>query len=58
MHNPDSAYGLNRAKEYNEDEDHPIYNEKARLFTKKYANPKNSNINFDRSQDWDFTISK
>ena len=55
MHNPDSAYGLNRAKEYNEDEEHTIYNEKARLFTKKYANPKNLIINYNREEDWDFS---
>ena len=55
MHNPDSAYGLNRAKEYNEDENHTVYNEKAKLFTKKYANPKNLIINYNREEDWDFS---
>ena len=54
MHNPDSAYGVERAQEYN-DKDGPIlYFEKAKLFTKKYALPQNHYNNYDRSQDWDF----
>ena len=56
MHNPDSAYGTERAKEYNEDEKHVIYFEKAKAFTKKYANPQKQNIDYDRSQDWDFNL--
>ena len=56
MHNPDSAYGTERAKEYNESED--LYFEKAKYFTKKYASQKdNYNYNnYDRSQDWDFNL--
>ena len=53
--NPDSAYGIERAKEYYE-EHGANYWEKAKIFTKKYANPKKLSSNFDRSQDWDFTI--
>ena len=58
MHNPDSAYGMDRAKEYNETEEHDIYFSKAQFFTKKYANPKNNNNynNYDSSQDWDFNL--
>ena len=52
--NPDSAYGIDRAKEFKEDEQ--IYWIKAKMFTKKYANPRNFISNFDRSQDWDFSL--
>ena len=55
MHNPESAYGIERAKEYTE-EDGSIYFEKAKYFTKKYANPNNNYTNYDRSQDWDFEL--
>ena len=55
MHNPDSAYGTERATEYNDDEG-ALYFEKAKVFTKKYANPHNQNTDYDRSQDWDFNI--
>ena len=54
MHNPDSAYDIKRAKEYNEDEG--IYLNKAQHFTKKYATFQNNYINYDRTQDWDFTL--
>ena len=54
MHNPDSAYGTDRAKEYNENKD--VYIEKAKYFTKKYATPQNNYNNYDRSQDWDFNL--
>ena len=56
MHNPESPYGIKRAKEYKENL--KLYEEKARFFTKKYANKKeeiNINQNYDRSQDWDFS---
>ena len=59
MHNPDCAYGTDRAQEYN-DENGVIYFEKAKHFTQKYANPKNNKNNnynnYDRSQDWDFNL--
>ena len=55
MHNVESPYGPERAKEYME-EDGCVYFEKAKKFTEIYANPKKSNYNnFDRSQDWDFS---
>ena len=55
MANPDSAYGLDRAREYNNEIE--VYAEKAKFFTKKYANPKDPNQpKIDRNQDWDFTI--
>ena len=53
--NPDSAYGIDRAKEYNDD-DGMFYFDKVKYFTKKYANPKNCSINYDRSKDWDFSL--
>ena len=52
MHNPDSPYGTERAKEFNEEKG-VVYFEKAKKFTKKYANPKNQK-EYDRTQDWDF----
>ena len=55
MHNVESPYGTERAKEYMED-DGCVYFEKIKKFTEKYANPKNFNNNYDRNQDWDFTF--
>ena len=54
--NCDSAYGVDRAKEYNDYRE--WYEEKVKYFTKKYASPisKNNNINYDRTQDWDFHL--
>ena len=52
--NPDSAYGIDRAKEYKEERE--VYDEKVKYFTKKYASPKKYNINYDRTQDWDFHL--
>ena len=54
MHNEDNAYGIEIIQEYNKDNDHSIYFEKAKYFTKKYANPNNNK--FDRSKDWDFNL--
>jgi len=54
MHNPESAYDIERAKEYNENI--AAYYQKAKLLTKKYASPNNNYNNYDRTQDWDFTI--
>ena len=57
MANPNSAYGLSRAKEYNEEKD--VYEEKVKYFTKKYADPKkvkNSIFEYDRTHDWDFNL--
>ena len=56
--NPDSAYGIDRAKEYNEDEG-CTYFYKARYFTKKYASSFskfNLGMKFDRTVDWDFNL--
>ena len=39
MHNPDSAYGIDRAKEYNDWDGVANFYEKAKFFTKKYASP-------------------
>ena len=50
--NPDSPYGLDRAEElrYNR----PLYEEKIRFFTKKYANPSHADIDKEYNEDWDF----
>ena len=54
MANPDSAYGFNRAKEYNEER--AIYEEKVKKFTKEYATPEKFNKSYDRNQNWDFSL--
>ena len=54
MANPDSAYGTDRANEYNENK--VLYEEKVKKFTQKYATIKNFNKSYDRSQNWDFSI--
>ena len=55
MHNPDSAYGTERAKEYYEDGS-VVYFEKVKYFTKKYATIQNNYTQYDRNQDWDFNL--
>ena len=50
-----SGYGVERIKEYNEDGS-AVFEEKAKYFTKKYANPKRDSIEYDRTQDWDFNL--
>ena len=54
MANPDSAYGLGRAKEYKEDRE--TYEEKAKYFTQKYAKYTKCNKKIDRNQNWDFNL--
>jgi len=54
MQNPDSAYLPERAKEYNANDG--VYFEKVKYFTKKYARPKSNYPEYDRTQDWDFTV--
>ena len=56
MHNPDSAYGIERAKEYNDENDIAAYYGKAQYFTKKYATINQKYNEYDRTQDWDFTL--
>jgi len=53
MHNPESSYGTERAKEYNANDG--VYFEKVKYFTKKYASIQNNYNQYDRNQDWDFT---
>ena len=58
-HNPDSPYGINRAKEYKEN--FSLYEEKAKYFTKQYASPQKKTTfyqNYDRTKDWDFNYNK
>ena len=53
--NPDSPYGLERAEEFIENR--AVYNEKVKLFTKKYANVMSPHYNtYDSTKDWDFEI--
>ena len=55
MHNPNSAYGLGRAKEFIDERE--VYEEKCKYFTKKYAKPSNYNKkDTDRSHNWDFSF--
>ena len=51
--NPESPYGMDRAKEMKENKKR--YDEKVKFFTKKYANPKKAMKTYDK--DWDFTYS-
>ncbi len=53
MQNPESAYGLDRAKECHENRS--LYEEKIRYFTKKYANSMSYLKGFDRTKDLDFS---
>jgi len=53
--NPDSPFGLDRAKEYLENR--LLFEIKAKYFTRKYANPKNILQQFD-DKDWDFSCSE
>ena len=52
--NPDSPYGPERALEFKNNR--ATYEEKAKLFTKKYANPGRSGKEYPRNQDWNFNI--
>ena len=52
--NIESPYGIDRAKEYKEEED--VFFEKVKFFVKKYGSPQNCNNNYNRNQDWDFTL--
>ena len=52
--NVESPYGIERAKEYQENED--VFFEKVKFFIKKYATLEKFNNNYDRSQDWDFNL--
>ena len=56
-HNPDSPYGINRAKEYKDN--YGLYEKKAKYFTKIYASGQKSLYqNSDRTKDWDFNYNK
>ena len=53
--NPDSPYGLDRADEFRENR--AVYEEKVKLFTKKYANPMRGSKPSDPNKDWDFSLN-
>ena len=52
MGNPDSPYGMDRADEFRYNR--PVYEEKIKYFTNKYAGAKNSEKEYDT--DWDFSL--
>ena len=53
LSNPDSPYGLDRAQEIRENP--ALYEEKIKLFTKKYANPAKA-LKIEENADWDFSL--
>jgi len=53
MGNPDSPYGIDRADELRFNK--PLYEEKIKFFTKKYAHPSVANKTYDN--DWDFSFN-
>ena len=53
MANPESPYGRDRASEFTENR--ALHEEKIVFFTKKYANPRNANIETKYNQSWDFS---
>ena len=53
MQNPDSSYGIDRADECINNR--PLYEEKIRYFTKKYANIISYSKGFDKIKKWDFS---
>ena len=55
MVNPESPYGLERVNEYRNNR--PVYEEKIRYFTNKYANMRNSDINREYNDGWDFSYN-
>ena len=52
MANPDSPYGMDRADEFRYNR--AVYEEKIKLFTKKYAHPSVASREYD--SDWDFSF--
>ena len=52
IHNPDSPFGIKRAEEYLINK--PLYEEKAKYFTKKYGNPMSCTRSYDLNKDWNF----
>ena len=54
--NPDSPYGLDRANELRFNR--PLHEEKIKYFTKKYADPRFTDIDKEYFESWDFTYYK
>jgi len=52
--NPYSAYGTKKSKEYIEERE--VYYEKAKYFTKKYANANRNLKENDIKKNWDFSL--
>ena len=55
MANPDSPYGLDRAKEFRFQK--VLHEEKIKYFTQKYANPGFCNIDKEYTESWDFSFN-
>ena len=53
MANPESPYGLERAEEFRKNR--PLYEEKAKFFTNKYANPHSKYV--PDGSDWNFSFN-
>ena len=53
MANPDSPYGLDRANELRFQR--PLYEEKIKKFTRKYADPRYNNISKVYNESWNFS---
>ena len=54
LQNPDSPYGVDKAKEFQDDR--PLYEEKIKYFIDKYAKEEFNNVQYSRTENWDFTI--
>ena len=54
--NPDTPYDMNMNNEFRENR--PLFEEKVKFFTKKYANPMKGIKYTDSNKDWDFSYSK
>ena len=52
--NPDSPYGLDRADEFRNNRS--LYEEKVKIFTRKYASPMKGFKTYPKDQDWDFNL--
>jgi len=54
--NPDSPYGLDKAKEFLDNRQ--LYNEKAKFFTEKYAGAESIGLEKIYNESWDFSYYK
>ena len=52
--NPDNCYDLQRSEEFRNNRN--LYEQKAKIFTEKYANPMKCFKKYPLDKDWDFTL--